>query len=88
MTAIASKTFTHGPSLNIPRGARVAAEVFTSGLRLMNGLFTSPSAARVRRTRADEAADVRDMARRWERTDPGFAADLYAAAARHEGLND
>jgi hypothetical protein len=36
--------------------------------------------------RAEEAEAVRRLARRWERSDPGFAADLYAAAARHEGL--
>jgi hypothetical protein len=88
MTAITSKTFTHGPALSIPRGARVAGDVFTAFLRLVGGLFSASTSARVRRTRADEAADVREMAARWERTDPGFAADLYAAAARHEGLND
>ena len=33
-----------------------------------------------------EARKVRDMAYSYAKTDPGFAADLYAAAARHEGL--
>ena len=33
-----------------------------------------------------EAQKVRQMAYRYAKTDPGFAADLYAAAARHEGL--
>ena len=33
-----------------------------------------------------EAQKVRDLAYSYSRTDPGFAADLYAAAARHEGL--
>ena len=33
-----------------------------------------------------EAQKVRDMAYSYSKTDPGFAADLYAAAARHEGL--
>lgn len=89
MTAITSKTFIDGPSLSIPRGARVAAEVFVAAGRLLARLFSAaPSAGRLQRTRADEAADVRDMARRWEKTDPGFAADLYAAASRHEGLPD
>jgi hypothetical protein len=32
-----------------------------------------------------EAQKVRDMAHTYSKTDPGFAADLYAAAARHEG---
>ena len=35
-----------------------------------------------------EAQKVRDLAYSYSRTDPGFAADLYAAAARHEGLNE
>jgi hypothetical protein len=39
-------------------------------------------------TRAQEAAPVREMAWRVRATDPGFSADLYAAAARHEGLDD
>jgi len=37
------------------------------------------------RARAQEAADVRALARSVEHQSPGFAADLYAAAARHEG---
>ena len=32
-----------------------------------------------------EAQKVREMAYSHAKTDPGFAADLYAAAARHEG---
>jgi len=33
---------------------------------------------------ATEAAAVRALADRHRRTDPGFAADLYAAADRHQ----
>jgi hypothetical protein len=40
------------------------------------------------RTRVREANDVRELARSVELHSPGFAADLYAAAARHEGLDD
>ncbi len=36
--------------------------------------------------RAKEAAEVREFARRHMKTDPGFAADLLAAADRHEIL--
>ena len=35
-----------------------------------------------------EAQKVRDLAYTYSKTDPGFAADLYAAAARHEGLHE
>jgi len=34
-----------------------------------------------------EAQKVRNLAHTYSKTDPGFAADLYAAAARHEGLH-
>jgi len=34
-----------------------------------------------------EAQKVRNLAQSYVKTDPGFAADLYAAAARHEGLH-
>ncbi len=34
-----------------------------------------------------EAQKVRDLAYSYSKTDPGFASDLYAAAARHEGLH-
>ena len=33
-----------------------------------------------------KARRVRALAATYARTDPGFASDLYAAAARHEGL--
>ena len=35
-----------------------------------------------------EAQKVRNLAYAYSKTDPGFAADLYAAAARHEGLHE
>ena len=35
-----------------------------------------------------EAQKVRELAYSYSKTDPGFAADLYAAAARHEGLHE
>jgi hypothetical protein len=35
---------------------------------------------------AREAEAVRNLAYSYSKTDPGFAADLYAAADRHEGL--
>ena len=33
-----------------------------------------------------EAEKVRELAYSYSKTDPSFAADLYAAAARHEGV--
>lgn len=67
----------------MPRGARVAASLFTSALNW----FARPAAKR-KLSRAEEAASVREMAYSVQRTDPGFAADLFAAASRHESLGE
>lgn len=90
MTAITSRSYTYGNNrLRIPRGARVAAEVFTAGSRLLSRLmFSAPAASSKRVTRATEAAEVRDLAARVQANEPGFAADLYAAADRHERIAD
>jgi hypothetical protein len=50
--------------------------------------WMSQPASRKRSPRGEDAAAVRAMAYSVQATDPGFAADLYAAAARHEGLDD
>jgi hypothetical protein len=67
------------PSPAMPRGARVAAELF---LRASRWLSSRP--AQRAATPAEEAAAVRNFAYRVRTTDPGFAADLFAAADRHE----
>lgn len=88
MSAITSQTFGHSPRLHAPFGARVAAEVVLAGARLMARLTQAPRIRALRVARARDAESVRSLARSVERSDPGFAADLYAAAARHDGLND
>ena len=89
MTAITSGTYGHQP-------------MFSGALRqLANALFSSRPAARpvaavaksehavsTFRVRVREANDVRALARSVELHSPGFAADLYAAAGRHEGYED
>lgn len=88
MSAITSKTFTYGPTLrSIPRGAVMAADVALAGGRLLSRLLRTKTAPRAN-SRVAEAEEVRELARRWERTDPGFAADLRSAAARHEGQGE
>ncbi|MDP2679465.1 MAG: hypothetical protein Q8O85_12190 [Rhodoferax sp.] len=37
-------------------------------------------------TRFEEAEELRTYAASFQRTDPNFASDLFAAADRHEGL--
>lgn len=81
-------TFTHDAphrsafmrdALNLFRGLLPAA------LRARPAPAASPGSAN--ETAAAEAQRVRAMAHAYLRTDPGFAADLYAAAARHETLH-
>jgi len=59
-------------------------------LQLMSGLFGSRPVTRSNNAnvRVREANEVRELARSVEMQSPGFAADLYAAALRHEGLDD
>ena len=66
-----------------PLGARIAADLFS---RFTNWM-SAPAAPR-KLSRAQEAAEVREMAYQVQYTDPGFAADLFGAAARHEALDD
>jgi len=67
----------------MPRGARVAADLVAR----FAGWLKIPTAPRAV-SRSQQAASVREMAYRVQHTDPGFAADLFAAAARHEALED
>ena len=62
-----------------PRGAQLFALLFDALERLVRRI----DAARIAHTRASEAEQVRRFARSLQDTDPGFAADLYAAADRH-----
>ena len=65
----------------VPRGSALAAAAFTC---LSTFFRNMPH----HRSRGEEAAEVREMAYQVQNTDPGFAADLFAAAARHESLDD
>lgn len=87
MTAITSRSYTYGNTrLRIPRGARAAADVFVAAARLVTRvLFPAPArASGTVSVRAREAAELREYASRVQATEPGFAADLFAAADRHE----
>lgn len=72
-----------GPAL--PRGSRYAAAIFLALWRAVADLGRSaPPRAK---SPAREAQEVREMAWSYRQSDPGFAADLAAAADRHERLN-
>ena len=68
-----------------PRGARAGAARFVALYRLLAGLFRAATARQ--RERLPDVQAVRDLARRHQASDPGFAADLLAAADRHEVLH-
>lgn len=72
----------HVPAPAVPRGARLV-ELLYAGAQ---ALFGQRAAARS--SRQSEAAAVRELARRIEADDPRFAADLMAAALRHEALDE
>lgn len=82
-------------SASLTSGTYGRQPAFSFGLRqLVSGLFSSrPAIAQETRSdrnslRVREANEVRELARSVELQSPGFAADLYAAALRHEGLDD
>jgi hypothetical protein len=69
------------PKPAMPRGARLAAAIY-------GGISSLLRPAPRMLTRSEEAASVRELARSVQDSDPGFAADLLAAATRHESLDD
>ena len=90
MTAITSGTYGHQPLFS---GAirQLAAALFPSrpvAKKSAAAATVVRAAASTFRVRVREANDVRELARSVEMHSPGFAADLYAAASRHEGYDD
>ena len=91
MTAITSGTYGHSPFFG---GSlrQIANAIFASRSAAKKPAATttikSASVANSFRVRVREANDVRELARSVEMHSPGFAADLYAAASRHEGYDD
>jgi hypothetical protein len=92
MTAITSGTYGHTPiftgairqlvaALFSPRPAAARQPAASAPIK-------SVQQASSFRMRVREANDVRELARSVEMHSPGFAADLYAAASRHEGYDD
>ena len=65
-----------------PRGARWAAALYIWLASAFKPATKRPL------TRGEEAAPVRALAYSVQHNQPGFAADLFAAAARHESKDD
>ncbi|HEY2979134.1 MAG TPA: hypothetical protein VGJ35_14320 [Burkholderiaceae bacterium] len=72
-------------NVQAPRGAAWAAQAAVAVLRTIAN-WTAPRAPASAPIAA--AAQVRALARLHLNSDPGFAADLFAAADRHEGANN
>lgn len=70
--------------VQMPRAAPVAAALFMRLLQWFDRRGRARAASRSQATRESEARAVRDYAQRFARHDPRFAADLLAAADRHE----
>ena len=71
----------------IPRGATVVAWLFRHGVRVSDSLARSRlvwSAERAALAATADANKLRAFAASMAHNEPGFAADLYAAADRHE----
>lgn len=67
-----------------PRGSRIAALWFGRLLTRLGDLAEQRAASRSLAIRVKEANEVREFAHRIAREDARFAADLFAAADRHE----
>ena len=74
---------------NVQR-SRFVQHVLSTLFGMTSSAFSLPLRPAAALTAAEaaslEAQKVRDLASSYSKTDPGFAADLYAAAARHEGI--
>ena len=70
-----------------PRGAALAANLMARVLNWLDAAGQAHAAAAARRREAKritEAAELRRYAQTWVSHDPRFAADLLAAADRHD----
>lgn len=66
-----------------PRGAQVAAELFSLLLQMLHRVLTWRPRTDLRLMRRAEAAELRRYAQTLVDREPGLAADLFAAADRH-----
>ena len=68
----------------VPRASRYLANLFVSLIQWLQRTGTSRAQRLLAADRGAEAAAVRQYAQRFASHDPRFAADLLAAADRHE----
>lgn len=68
----------------MPRGARAAAWLISRAIDAIDAIAARRGTSFSIPERVRQAAEARRFARQIEQQDPRFAADLYAAADRHE----
>jgi hypothetical protein len=81
MTSI---TVQASPTVAAPRAAAWAAGLFSSLMTLLSAPVAAATQRKAFSDRQREAIAVREYAQRFAAHDPRFAADLFAAADRHE----
>jgi hypothetical protein len=81
MTTISVLT---APAVAAPRAAAWAAAIFSTLLALPSRRVARGGPRKAFSDRQREATAVREYAQRFAAHDPRFAADLFAAADRHE----
>ena len=89
MTSITLNSQTSSPASK-PSVGTALHELAVAGRHLSVALLSSlrrPGVAGRQPTAFDDAESLRRYAQTFEKTDRGFAADLYAAADRHEHLH-
>ena len=85
MTTATAPTRVRTPvSVTVPRGSSWAAQAFTGLLSWFEQHSRTGQQRQAQADRVTEASAVREYAQRYARHDPRFAADLLAAADRHE----
>ena len=86
MTSITLNSQTTTPASQ-PSVGSALHELAVAGRHLVVALLSTlqrKSAASQQLSAFQEAENLRALADTWVKTDPGFAADLFAAADRHE----
>jgi hypothetical protein len=85
ITTMQSQGFTPGRPQAVGEALRDLSASIQRVLAALKAALPQRSATRAKTlTPAEEAGRVRDLATTYVNTDPGFAADLFAAADRYE----
>lgn len=82
--SLPSQSFRATPPLDFGKAARSLAAGTTRFVVALASALRRPQRHQRRLSLVEEANELRQIASAYVKTDPGFAADLMAAADRHE----